>query len=260
MEENRAAVALARRALSRGGRLVGVIAEGGGLGFTEDSARYYAMSLLGRGADGSLDRANSLKAANRLSYAELWLKILGLPAPKRRGALGGHEVGEVMDPLGRPAGVADVGDDILGVADQVTATPIVLEVVIAAEAADVDERILGRWIGQYAGGAVHPGQRDVGLEVADRAPQYPRRAEIEPPAERNLKSLDPALGKFGRAGGVGADDDALFKPSAPEREHEADEERFGPAVLGSRHRLKDAHDSTPEGAVSMVPCSMEFPV
>ena len=41
------------------------------------------MSLLNRDADGGLKAANALKAANRLSYARLWLKI---PASRRLGA------------------------------------------------------------------------------------------------------------------------------------------------------------------------------
>lgn len=58
-----------------------------GLRYTASSARYYDMSLLNRGPGGGLARANRLKAENRLSYARLWLKVLGLPVPKNPGAL-----------------------------------------------------------------------------------------------------------------------------------------------------------------------------
>ena len=62
------------------GELVGITFRGG-LRYTPSSALYYDMSALNREADGSLTRADGLKASNRLSYARLWLRILGLPEP-----------------------------------------------------------------------------------------------------------------------------------------------------------------------------------
>lgn len=68
------------------GTLIGVYPADGGFRYTDSSARYYGMSLLNRDPDGSLRTADRLKAGNRLTYARLWLKILGLPAaPGRRG-------------------------------------------------------------------------------------------------------------------------------------------------------------------------------
>lgn len=76
LEEHPAAARLAREAC--GGELIGVTLEGGRLGYTASSEPWYGMSLLAR--DGA--RADELKAANRRSYARLWLGILGLKAPK----------------------------------------------------------------------------------------------------------------------------------------------------------------------------------
>lgn len=77
------------------GRLIGVYPEGGGYRYTPSSALYYGMSLLNRDADGSLTTANRLKAANRLTYARLWLKILGLEVPAgRRGTAPSLFLGE----------------------------------------------------------------------------------------------------------------------------------------------------------------------
>ena len=57
-------------------------------GYTSSSARWYDMSLLTGDAGGGLSRANALKAANRLSFTALWLKILGLePLPRPGPAL-----------------------------------------------------------------------------------------------------------------------------------------------------------------------------
>lgn len=68
------------------GALIGVYPADGGYRYTDSSAAYYGMSLLNRDPDGSLKTADRLKAANRLTYAGLWLRILGLPAPSgRRG-------------------------------------------------------------------------------------------------------------------------------------------------------------------------------
>lgn len=68
------------------GSLIGVYPTDGGYRYTDSSAAYYGMSLLNRDPDGSLKTADRLKAANRLTYAGLWLKIIGLPAPRgRRG-------------------------------------------------------------------------------------------------------------------------------------------------------------------------------
>lgn len=97
LEEHPAAAAVARAACR--GELVGVTEEGGRLSYTASSARYYDMSLLNRGADGSLAAANSRKAANRLSYSALWLDILGLKAP-RAGA------GPVLSLTGRDRAAA----------------------------------------------------------------------------------------------------------------------------------------------------------
>lgn len=78
LEEDAAAAALARGACR--GELVGIFPEGGRLRYTASSALYYDMSLLNRDASGGLAAANALKAENRLTYAQLWVKILGLDA------------------------------------------------------------------------------------------------------------------------------------------------------------------------------------
>lgn len=75
LEEDLSCARWARRAC--GGRLVGVVEKDGALSYTEDSEPYYGMSLL----RPDRAKADRLKAANRLSYAQLWLKILGLPPP-----------------------------------------------------------------------------------------------------------------------------------------------------------------------------------
>lgn len=85
MEEDPNASRLARRACR--GELIGVYPDGERLRYTTSSASYYDMSLLNRDPDGGLGAADALKAANTLSYAELWLGILRLPIPNDRGAL-----------------------------------------------------------------------------------------------------------------------------------------------------------------------------
>jgi heptosyltransferase II len=85
LEENRAAGRLALRACS--GKLIGVYTEAGELRFTESSRPLYGMSLLNRDADGGLKTANALKRANRRTYAELLLQMLGLPCPADRSRL-----------------------------------------------------------------------------------------------------------------------------------------------------------------------------
>lgn len=79
LEEDARAARLARESCA--GELVGVTESGGRLGFTESSRPYYGMSLLNRDPDGSSRTADALKAANRLGYARLWLRILGLQEP-----------------------------------------------------------------------------------------------------------------------------------------------------------------------------------
>lgn len=82
LEECPAAASVAQTACR--GELVGVTIKNGRLGYTPSSALYYDMSLLNRGAHGSLAAADTLKAANRRSYAQLWLQILGLKTPPGR--------------------------------------------------------------------------------------------------------------------------------------------------------------------------------
>ncbi|MBI5201701.1 MAG: glycosyltransferase family 9 protein [Elusimicrobia bacterium] len=84
LEEDKAAAALALSSCS--GEFIGVLDEGG-LRYTDSSALYYDMSALNRDPDGTLKTADRLKAANALGYARIWLKILGLPAPKQAAEL-----------------------------------------------------------------------------------------------------------------------------------------------------------------------------
>ncbi|HAH06064.1 MAG TPA: hypothetical protein DCM05_05965 [Elusimicrobia bacterium] len=58
-----------------------------GLGYTPSSAPYYDMSLLRRDPDGGRQRADALKKANRLTYSDLWLHILGSTGPAPRPVL-----------------------------------------------------------------------------------------------------------------------------------------------------------------------------
>jgi ADP-heptose:LPS heptosyltransferase len=46
--------------------------------YTPDSAPYFDLGLLNRGADGSMARADALKQANRKTYQQLWAGVLGL--------------------------------------------------------------------------------------------------------------------------------------------------------------------------------------
>ncbi|UPT74394.1 MAG: hypothetical protein M0D55_01200 [Elusimicrobiota bacterium] len=81
LEEHPAAARIAKSACR--GELVGVTLEGGRLSYTPSSAPWYGMSLL------AADRAaaDERKAANRRSYAELWLGILGLKGGRALPAL-----------------------------------------------------------------------------------------------------------------------------------------------------------------------------
>ncbi|MBI5625113.1 MAG: glycosyltransferase family 9 protein [Elusimicrobia bacterium] len=85
LEEDASAARLAERSCA--GELVGVLSRAGGLTYTPSSAPYYDLSLLHRDPDGGHAAADRLKASNRLTYAELWLKVLGLRKPRRPGAL-----------------------------------------------------------------------------------------------------------------------------------------------------------------------------
>ncbi|MFA6317389.1 MAG: glycosyltransferase family 9 protein [Elusimicrobiota bacterium] len=85
LEEDAGAARLAEESCR--GEFVGVVSRGGRLSYTPSSAPYYDLSLLHRGVDGGHAEADRLKAANRLTYAELWLKVLGLPVPRDRDAL-----------------------------------------------------------------------------------------------------------------------------------------------------------------------------
>lgn len=84
LEEDKVVADFAR---SRGGEFIGVYSQGKELRYTASSSDYYGMSLLRRECDGGRKKADALKAENRLTYAELWLKTLGLPLPKDRREL-----------------------------------------------------------------------------------------------------------------------------------------------------------------------------
>ena len=85
LEEDRRAAAAAREACR--GTFVGIYPEGNKLKYTDSSAVYYRMSLLNRGRGGGLRSADGFKKRNRHTYAELWLKALGLPKPADRRRL-----------------------------------------------------------------------------------------------------------------------------------------------------------------------------
>jgi heptosyltransferase-2 len=113
--EEEPAFAEAAQRLCRG-RLVGIFKKNdGALAYTASSARYYDMSLLNRDGDGGLDRANALKQANRLTYAGLWTKVLGLsgnfkpqlelsPADRRPADVWLKRRGVTRAPIGLNAG------------------------------------------------------------------------------------------------------------------------------------------------------------
>ena len=69
LEEDAACAALAARCA--GGELVGVVADGGTLGYTASSEPYYGMSLLRPASAGGKAAADARKAANRESWARL---------------------------------------------------------------------------------------------------------------------------------------------------------------------------------------------
>jgi len=98
MEENRVTAGLSRK-LSYG-RWTGVIPTPDGLGYTPDSAPYYAMSLLNRDDKGRHDRADRLKQANRAPFEDLWMRVLGadrryrMPKPLLALSDGELQVGE----------------------------------------------------------------------------------------------------------------------------------------------------------------------
>lgn len=79
LEEDSSCARLARESCR--GELIGVY-EQGRLRYTGSSALYYDLSSLNRDPDGLLKTADRLKSENRLSYARLWLRILGLPEPE----------------------------------------------------------------------------------------------------------------------------------------------------------------------------------
>ncbi len=87
-----------------------------------------------------------------------------------------------MDPPRRPAGILQVAADILGIAHQVIAAPVVFQIVITAQPADMGEFTARA----KTGGAVHPGQHDIGLKGLDLPAQAPPRAQVQASAEGQL--------------------------------------------------------------------------
>jgi heptosyltransferase-2 len=85
LEEDASVARLASRVCR--GELIGVTVGEGGLSYTPSSAPYYDLSLLHRDAGGGHTEADRFKAANKLTYAELWLKVLGLPKPAKKDGL-----------------------------------------------------------------------------------------------------------------------------------------------------------------------------
>lgn len=85
LEEDPSAAEAAQKSCQ--GELVGIRLINGRLNYTPSSFLYYGMSLLNRDPNEGLKTANALKAHNRLTYAELWLKILDLPLPQDRSKL-----------------------------------------------------------------------------------------------------------------------------------------------------------------------------
>ena len=159
---------------------------------------------------------------------------------RTRERLGGHvlgEVGHVMRPVLGPALIDQVVADVLGIADQVVAGPVVFQVVIAAQAADMDEPALRARRRR----PVHPTHHDVGLETPDRATQPQRRRQIERSAETSLDDLDIALAQGLDPFGIGADHRQLIDPGTLQRRNEPREERLCAPMPSPGHRLKYTH-------------------
>ena len=171
-----------------------------------------------------------------------------LLAGHRLGALRGDEIGQEVGPLLGPAQFGQILHDFLCVADQVVAFPIVLDVVIAAQAGHVDEVPLGALDGR----PVHPGDDDIGLETPDLALQGRCRPEIEKAPEGKLGSFHSAGFQGLRPPRVVADHHALFESRPAQGLNQADEEGLLEEVLvtGSQIRGADIEGMLPVSVLS----------
>ena len=93
---------------------------------------------------------------------------------RRRPLIG--EIGEVMDPVGRPALLDEVCHNIACIPDQMIAAPIVLQIIIAAEPGNAHEPAARHDDRR----PVHPGQHDLRLPVPHQPAQRPAGAPVEP--------------------------------------------------------------------------------
>ena len=139
-----------------------------------------------------------------------------------------------MGPLARPALAHGVIDDRSGVADQVLAAPVVLQIIIAAEPSDMD-KIAGR---THRRGAAHPGQHDIGTPRRDLAAEGGPGRDVEQAAEAQFGERHPGVLQSARAVGIGPDQDPLRLAGALQGIRETHEKDLGPAVARSRHRLQ----------------------
>ena len=109
-----------------------------------------------------------------------------------------------------PAFFHQIRNDVLSITNNVIASLIVLEVVVASLPCHVDEfacRAHGR-------GAVHPTQHDIRLVIGDFPPELPRCSPIQLAAELQLYGFNPTVTQRLRAFGIGSDNHSLVEPGA----------------------------------------------
>ena len=150
---------------------------------------------------------------------------------------GGGEVGNAVHPARRPALGHDPVGDMLGIGDQGVEALVIFEVVIAAQAADPRPGAPGG----MPGGAVHPGQGEVGVVSAGEAACGGCGEEVQGAAEPELPDWNPGVGQGRMAGGVGAQGCRLRLSRPRQPCDQVDEIGLRAAFAGRSQEMQDAH-------------------
>ncbi|MCR5877223.1 hypothetical protein LRS04_01660 [Phenylobacterium sp. J367] len=164
-------------------------------------------------------------------------RVQGSPV-ERRGLVGdGGEVRDAADPAGRPALADDPLGDVLGVGHQVVEAAVVLEIVVAAEAADPRPGALRRMSRR----PVHPGERHLRVLGLREGRGLAPGQKIERTAERQRLHMDARRRQRRLAPGVRPDGAGLGDARALQRRDQVDEVGLGPAFARRPQEMKHAH-------------------
>ena len=139
-----------------------------------------------------------------------------------------------MDIIRFPTIFDQIVSYILGIRDEMVTVLIIFQIVVSAEATNMDKIIVNR---TYFGRPVHPSQNDIRLKFSQLPFHFPRADYIQHSTEAQLGRLDTAGPEAPGPRFIFPNDDPLLNIQTIESDGEANKKFLRTTKLCTRHGL-----------------------